>query len=243
LFDLTGKKAVVTAAAQGIGRAVAECFAKAGATVYACDINKPALETLEGAEAVGLDATRIDHIESLAEHTGPIDILFNGVGWVHHGTILECAEEDLERAFTLNVGTMYRTIRTFLPGMAEKGGGSIINTASVVSSVIGVPNRFAYGTTKAAVIGLTKAVAVDFVDRGIRCNAICPGTVDSPSLRDRIRALGDFDTGMAAFVARQPVGRLGKPEEIAALALYLASEESAFTTGQIHVADGGWSNA
>lgn len=243
LFDLTGKKAVVTAAAQGIGRAVAEAFVAAGARVYACDINKAGMADLKGAEAVGLDATRLDHIESLADHTGPIDVLFNGVGWVHHGTVLDCAEDDWRRGFTLNVDSMYRTIRTFLPGMVEKGGGSIVNMASVASSVIAVPNRFAYGASKAAVIGLTKSVAADFVGKGIRCNAIAAGTVDTPSLRERIRAQGDFDKAMAAFVARQPVGRLGRSSEVAALALYLASEEAAFTTGQVHVIDGGWSNA
>lgn len=242
MFDLAGKKAVVTAAAQGIGRAVAETLCGAGAEVFACDINEAGLADLEGVEAVGIDASRLDHIEKLAARTGPIDILFNGVGWVHHGTILECAEEDWSRSFALNVDSMYRTVRTYLPGMIEKGGGSIVNTSSVASSVIGVPNRFAYGTTKAAVIGLTKAVAADFVGNGIRCNAICPGTVDTPSLRERVRALGDFDETMAAFVARQPGGRLGKSGEIAALVLYLASDEAAFTTGQVHVIDGGWSN-
>lgn len=242
MFDLSGKRAVVTAAAQGIGRAVAETLVGAGAEVFACDINERALADLTGAEAVGLDATRLDHIERLAARTGPIDVLFNGVGWVHHGTILECAGEDWARAFKLNVDSMYQTIRTYLPGMIEKGGGSIINMASVASSVIAVPNRFAYGATKGAVIGLTKSVAADFVAQRVRCNAICPGTVDTPSLRERVAAQGDFETVMAAFVARQPVGRLGKVEEVAALALYLASDESAFTTGQIHIVDGGWSN-
>jgi 2-keto-3-deoxy-L-fuconate dehydrogenase len=242
MFDLSGKKAVVTAAAQGIGRAVAEAFVAAGAEVFACDINESALADVDGAEAVGFDATRQDHIERLAARTGAIDILFNGVGWVHHGTILECAEEDWARAFKLNVDSMYHTIRAYLPGMAEKGGGSIINMSSVASSVIAVPNRFAYGATKGAVIGLTKSVAADFVAQRVRCNAICPGTVDTPSLRERVAAQGDFETVMAAFVARQPVGRLGRAEEVAALALYLASDEAAFTTGQVHIIDGGWSN-
>ncbi len=242
MFGLSGKKAVVTAAAQGIGRAVAEAFVAAGADVIACDINEAALADLEGAEAVGFDATRLDHIDELAARTGAIDILFNGVGWVHHGTILECSEEDWSRSFALNVDSAYRTVRAYLPGMVDQGGGSIINTASVASSVIGVPNRFAYGAAKAAVIGLTKAVAADFVGQGVRCNAICPGTVDTPSLRERVRAQGEPDKAMAAFVARQPLGRLGRADEIAALALYLASDEAAFTTGQVHVIDGGWSN-
>jgi 2-keto-3-deoxy-L-fuconate dehydrogenase len=231
---------VVTAAAQGIGRAVAEAYVAAGAEVFACDLNKDAMAGLDGAEHVGLDATKLDHIEKLAARTGAIDILFNGVGWVHHGTILETSEEDWRRSFTINIDTMFRTVRTFLPGMIERGGGTIINMASVASSEIGVPNRFAYGASKAAVIGLTKSVAMDFVAKGIRCNAIAAGTIDSPSLRDRMRAQGDFDKAMAAFLARQPIGRLGTTQEVAALALYLASDEAGFTTGQVHVIDGGW---
>ena len=240
MFSLKGKKAVVTAAAQGIGRAVAEAYVEAGAEVFACDINKDGLAGLEGAECIGLDATKLEHIEKLAARTGTVDILFNGVGWVHHGTVLETSEEDWRRSFTINIDTMYRTIRTFLPGMAEVHRGSIINMASVASSVIGVPNRFAYGASKAAVIGLTKSVAFDFVSKGIRCNAIAAGTIDSPSLRDRMRAQGDFDKAMAGFLARQPIGRLGQSAEVAALALYLASDEAGFTTGQVHVIDGGW---
>lgn len=240
MFGLKGKKAVVTAAAQGIGRAVAEAYVAAGAEVFACDINKDGMAGLDGAEHVGLDATKLDHIEKLAARTGAIDILFNGVGWVHHGTILETSEEDWRRSFTINIDTMFRTVRTFLPGMIERGGGTIINMASVASSEIGVPNRFAYGASKAAVIGLTKSVAMDFVAKGIRCNAIAAGTIDSPSLRDRMRAQGDFDKAMAAFLARQPIGRLGTTQEVAALALYLASDEAGFTTGQVHVIDGGW---
>lgn len=240
MFSLKGKKAVVTAAAQGIGRAVAEAYVEAGAEVYACDLNKEGLAGLKGAELIGLDATRLDHIEKLAVQTGPIDILFNGVGWVHHGTILETSEEDWRRSFTINVDTMFRAIRTYLPGMIEKKAGSIVNMASVASSEIGVPNRFAYGASKAAVIGLTKSIAYDFVAKGVRCNAIAAGTIDSPSLRERMRAQGDFDKAMAGFLARQPIGRLGLPKEVAALALYLASDEAGFTTGQVHIIDGGW---
>ena len=240
MFSLKGKKAVVTAAAQGIGRAVAEAYVEAGAEVFACDINRDGMTGLDGAERIGLDATKLDHVEKLAAQTGPVDILFNGVGWVHHGTILEASEEDWRRSFTINIDTMYRAIRTYLPGMIENKGGSIVNMASVASSVIGVPSRFAYGASKAAVIGLTKSVALDFVAKGVRCNAIAAGTIDSPSLRDRMRAQGDFERAMAGFIARQPIGRLGQTNEVAALALYLASDEAGFTTGQVHVIDGGW---
>jgi 2-keto-3-deoxy-L-fuconate dehydrogenase len=244
---LEGKKVVITAAGQGIGRASAERFISLGAHVYATDINEQTLSTLDGATKHVLNVLDSAAVKAYAEELGPIDVLFNCAGFVHAGTILETTEEDWDFSFNLNAKAMYRTIRAFLPAMLDNGGGSIINMSSAASSVKGVPNRFAYGASKAAVIGLTKAVAADFVTRGIRCNAICPGTVDSPSLQQRIaeqaKAQGaTIEQVHAAFVARQPMGRVGKPEEIAALALYLASDESSFTTGQIHVIDGGWSN-
>ncbi|MGN6650126.1 SDR family oxidoreductase [Trinickia sp.] len=243
---LAGKTALVTAAAQGIGRACAERLAREGARVIATDIR---LELLAEApfEARKLDVRDGAAIAALAETIGAIDILVNCAGFVHAGTVLECEDADWEFSFDVNVKSMYRTIRTFLPGMLERGRGSIVNLASAASSVKGVPNRFVYGTTKAAVIGLTKSVAADFVTRGVRCNAICPGTVASPSLTARIaeqaQAQGKSVAEVeAAFVARQPMGRIGRPEEIAALAAYLASDEAGFTTGQIHLIDGGWSN-
>ena len=241
---LNGKKAVITAAAQGIGRATAIAFAHEGATVWATDINEVALEALsrERPEIVTrhLDVRDSRAVVDLAEETGPIDVLFNCAGFVHDGTILECTEQDWDASFDLNVKSMFRTCRSFLPGMLEAGDGSIINMSSVASSVKGAPRRFVYGATKAAVIGLTKAIAADFIGRGIRCNAICPGTVVTPSLEDRMKAHGDVKVAREAFVARQPMGRLGHPSEIAALAVYLASNESSFTTGQIHIIDGGW---
>ncbi|SFF73012.1 2-keto-3-deoxy-L-fuconate dehydrogenase [Novosphingobium sp. CF614] len=242
-FDLSGKRALVTGAGQGIGRASAEAFRDAGADVLAADRNPQALAGLEGCRTLVLDVTDAAAIDALAGTEDGFDVLFNCAGCVHNGTILECSEADWAFAFDLNVTAMYRLTRALLPAMIARGGGSIINMASVASSVIGVPNRFAYGASKAAVIGLTKAVAVDFVQQGIRCNAICPGTVHSPSLEQRLAATGDFDAAMAAFTARQPMGRIGRPEEIAALALYLASDASSFTTGQCHVIDGGWSNS
>jgi 2-keto-3-deoxy-L-fuconate dehydrogenase len=241
-FNLSGKRALVTAAGQGIGRASAEAFRDAGAQVLATDINDAALASLEGCETLRLDVTDAAQVASLAELEA-FDVVFNCAGYVHSGTILDCAEKDWTFAFDLNVTAMYRIIRTLLPGMITEGGGSIINMASVASSILGVPGRFAYGASKAAVIGLSKAVAADFVSQGIRCNVICPGTVHSPSLEQRLTATGDFDKAMAEFTARQPMGRIGAPQEIAALALYLASEASAFTTGQCHVIDGGWSNS
>ncbi len=246
---LSGKRALVTAAGQGIGRASALAMVAEGAHVYATDIDGAALETL-AAEAVGqLDVFQMDVRDDAAaaagvDHARP-DILFNCAGFVHHGTVLEATDADWDFAFDLNVRSMWRTIRAALPGMLERGGGSIINMSSACSSVIGAPNRFIYGTTKAAVIGMTKSVAVDYIGQKIRCNCICPGTVESPSWHDRVKALGEemgsYEAALEAFVSRQPMGRVAKAEEIAALVVYLASDESAFVTGQPHVIDGGWS--
>lgn len=243
---LAGKTALVTAAAQGIGRACAERFAREGARVIATDIRIDALNDVPF-EVRRLDVRSTQQVNALAAELGAVDVLFNCAGFVHAGSVLECDEQAWDFSFDLNVKSMYRTIRAFLPAMLEHGGGSIINMSSAASSIKGVPNRFVYGASKAAVIGLTKSVAADFVARGIRCNAICPGTVVSPSLAQRIdeqaRAQGRPRAEVeAAFVARQPMGRLGQPEEIAALAAYLASDEAAFTTGQVQLIDGGWSN-
>jgi 2-keto-3-deoxy-L-fuconate dehydrogenase len=244
---LQGKTALVTAAGQGIGRATALAFMREGARVIATDINAEQLATLEGCDTHRLDVTDPEAVNALAQQLGTIDILFNCAGFVHAGTILACEEKDWEFSFDLNVRSMYRMIRAFLPGMLAQGSGSIINMSSIASSVRAVPNRFIYSTTKAAVIGLTKSVAADFVTTGVRCNAICPGTIESPSLKQRIEAQArdngqNVDEVTRAFMARQPMGRLGTPEEIAALAVYLASDESAFTTGATHVIDGGWTN-
>lgn len=246
---LSGKRALVTAAGQGIGRASALAMAAEGAHVFATDVNEGALEAL-GAEAPGnvetfvLDVRDDASVAAGVERAAP-DVLFNCAGFVHHGTVLDATDAEWDFAFDLNVRSMFRTIRAALPGMLERGGGSIINMSSACSSIIGAPNRFIYGTTKAAVIGLTKSVAVDFIKRGVRCNAICPGTVESPSWHDRVKALGEemgsYEAALEAFVARQPMGRVARPEEIAALVVYLASDESAFTTGQPFVIDGGWS--
>jgi 2-keto-3-deoxy-L-fuconate dehydrogenase len=237
---LEGKIALITAAGQGIGRASAELFAAEGARDIATDIDEAALRTVKGCEARKLDARDAAAIAALAEALPPPDILFNCAGFVHAGTILQCDEADWDFSFDLNIKAMYRTIRAFLPGMIAHGGGSIINMASVAGAVTGVAGRFAYSATKAAVAGLTKSVALDFIAQGIRCNAICPGTVQSPSLDQRLAATGDYDAARAAFIARQPMGRLGTPEEVAQLALYLASDASAYTTGQLHIIDGGW---
>jgi 2-keto-3-deoxy-L-fuconate dehydrogenase len=239
---LAGKTAVVTAAAQGIGRATVEHFVREGARVIATDVNRSLLETLGGCETRLVDVRNTDAIARLAQEFMGIDILFNCAGFVHDGSILECSEAMWSVAIDVNVTSMFRTIRAFLPGMLSAGGGSIVNVASVAGSIKGVPNRFAYSASKAAVIGLTKSVAADFVDRGIRCNAICPGTVQSPSLEQRLTASGNYEAARARFVARQPMGRFGTPDEIAELATYLASDASAFTTGQCHIIDGGWSN-
>lgn len=244
---LSGKLALLTAAGAGIGRATALAFAQAGARVIATDIDANALASLAAEHpsitTQVLNVSDADAIASLVSSAGPIDVLFNCAGFVHAGTILDTDEDSWRRSFSINVDSMFRLCKAVLPGMLERGHGSIINMASVASSVKGVPNRFAYGATKAAVIGLTRSIASDFVARGVRCNAICPGTVRSPSLEQRVQALGgDQEAAWRSFTDRQPMGRLGRPEEIAALALYLASDESSFTTGTIHVVDGGWSN-
>ena len=239
---LKGKRCLVTAAGQGIGRATAVAMAAEGARVLATDIDAGKLAGLDGIETERLDVLDRDAIAALAGRLPDIDVLFNCAGWVEHGTILDTDEQGWAFSFDLNVTAMYRMIRAFLPAMLERGGGSIVNIASVAGSIVGVPNRCAYGASKAAVIGLTKSVAADFVTQGIRCNCICPGTVDSPSLQERMRAQGDYEAARKAFVARQPMGRIGQPEEMAALAVYLASDESAFTTGIAHIADGGMTN-
>ncbi|MDR6531124.1 2-keto-3-deoxy-L-fuconate dehydrogenase [Caulobacter rhizosphaerae] len=239
---LAGKTALVTAAAQGIGRATAEAFRREGASVIAADIRIEPLADADDLIVRRLDVTDRDAIAAIAEEFPQVDVLYNCAGFVHAGTILDCDEDDWAFSNALNVTAQYRMIRAFLPGMIRGGGGSIINMSSIASSIKGVPNRFAYGATKAAVIGLTKAVAADFVGQGVRCNAICPGTVETPSLLQRLRDTGDFDKAYAEFTARQAMGRFGRVEELAALAVYLASDESAFTTGTANVIDGGWVN-
>lgn len=236
---LSGKHAVITAAAAGIGRAAALAFAREGAKVWATDIDLKGLASLEGMETARLDVTDAEAVEAF-EPLAHADILFNCAGIVPHGTVLDGTLDDWWQAVDVNLYSMVRTIRVALPGMIARQHGVILNMASVASSIRGVPNRAIYGATKAAVIGLTKAIAADHVGQGIRANAICPGTVDTPSLQARLRATGDYDAARAAFTARQPMGRLGLPEEIAALATYLASDEAAFTTGATHVIDGGW---
>ena len=247
---LAGKTAFITAAGQGIGRATAEAFTREGARVIATDIDPASLAELAqatGCETHVLDVTDAQAVLAAAKAAGAVNVLFNGAGFVHSGSILDCDEAAWDFSFNLNVRSMYRLTRALLPGMLAQGQGSIINVASAASSIKGVPNRFVYAATKAAVIGMTKAIAADFITRGIRCNAICPGTVESPSLRQRIAAQAQAGGQTlaqveAAFVARQPMGRLGRTEEIAALAVYLAADESAFMTGTAQVIDGGWSN-
>lgn len=241
---LENKKILITAAARGIGRASVEAALAEGATIVATDIDQSELDQLKqqfpDVDCQLLDVTDNTAITECANRVGRIDVLFNCAGFVHHGSILEATEEQWDFAFELNVKAMFHTIRAFLPAMLEHGAGSIINMSSLASSIKGVPVRCAYGASKAAVVGLTKSVAADYVTQGIRCNAICPGTVQSPSLEDRIRSQGDYETIRKEFIQRQPMGRLGSAEEIAALVVYLASDESAYTTGQTHVIDGGW---
>jgi 2-keto-3-deoxy-L-fuconate dehydrogenase len=241
---LAGKTAFLTASAAGIGRATALAYAQEGARVIATDVDQAGLDALKREqpqiEAARLDVLDASQCESIPGRWPAIDILVNVAGFVHHGTILDCSPEDWTRSFELNVTSMYRTIRSVLPGMIDRGAGSIVNVSSIASSIKGIPNRCVYGASKAAVIGLTKSVAADFVGKGIRCNAICPGTVDSPSLAGRMAATGDLEAARRAFMSRQPMQRLGKPEEVAALAVYLGSDESAFTTGTTHIIDGGW---
>lgn len=241
---LNGKTCLVTAAGQGIGRASALAMKAEGATVWATDVNDSALADLAqaGLKTLKLDVMDPASIAAASTKIGAVDVLFNCAGFVANGTILDCDEDQWQFSNTLNVTAMYRMNRAFLPAMLERGGGSIINMSSVASSMIAAPNRFAYGTTKAAVIGMTKSIAADFITQGVRCNAICPGTVESPSLEQRLADTGDYDAARAAFIARQPIGRIGKAEEIAALVVYLASDESGYTTGVAHAIDGGWSN-
>ena len=246
---LKGKRALITAAGQGIGRATAIAMANEGAKVFATDINMDVLSTirdtnLKNIEIFKLDARDGESVKEGVSRAAP-NVLFNCAGFVHHGTILEATDDDLDFAFDLNVRSMVRTIKAALPGMLEHGGGSIINMSSAASSIIGAPNRFIYGTTKAAVVGLTKSVAIDYISKGIRCNCICPGTVESPSWHDRVTALGEklgsYEAALEQFVSRQPMGRVASAKEIAALVVYLGSDESAFTTGHAHIIDGGWS--
>jgi len=245
---LKGKKTLITAAGQGIGRSTVLAFAREGAKVLATDIDPESLASLKkefpeiatNIETCVLDVNNLKAIQQLAKETGSIDVLFNCAGFVHHGTVLDCEESDWDISFNLNVRSMYRMIKAFLPAMLESGGGSIVNMSSVASSVKGLPNRFVYGASKAAVVGLTKSIAADFITQNIRCNAICPGTVESPSLQARIKAQGgNYEDVLSAFIARQPIGRIGTPEEIAALAVYLASDESSYTTGVAWSIDGG----
>jgi 2-keto-3-deoxy-L-fuconate dehydrogenase len=240
---LAGKVALVTAAAQGIGRAIAEQAAAEGAIVWATDINETVLAELDGIENITtrkLNVLSNDDVKALIAEIGTIDVLFNCAGVVHAGTLEEATEADLDFAYDLNVKSMWRTISAALPGMLAQKDGSIVNVCSVAGSIKGVPNRFAYAVTKAATVGLTKSIAADYVTKGIRCNGICPGTVESPSLQQRLRDQGDYEAARKAFIARQPIGRIGQPSEIADLAIYLAT--ATYTTGQMHIIDGGWVN-
>jgi len=242
---LSGKRALITAAGQGIGRASALAMAREGAQVFATDVNADALATLTDEAQGQLETFVMDVLNDASVNDGIArarpDILFNCAGFVHNGSIMDATDEDFDFAIDLNVKSMFRTIRAALPGMLERQTGSIINMSSACSSIIGAPNRFVYGMSKAAVIGLTKSIAIEYITTGVRCNAICPGVVDSPSLHERLRATGDYETAMKAFVARQPMGRIAAAEEIAALVVYLGSDQSAFMTGQSQIIDGGWS--
>lgn len=242
---VSGKTALVTSAAQGIGRSSALALAREGAKVFATDINEVALKSLEkehaNIETFRLDVLQPEEIDAAARRLGAVNILVNCSGFVHNGTILECEDKDWDFSFDLNVKAHYRITRALLPAMLRNGGASIVNIASVASSIKGAPNRYVYGATKGAVIAMTKALAADFISKGIRANAICPGTVETPSLHDRMRAQGDFEKARAAFIARAPMGRMAGPDEIGHLVVYLASDESAFVTGQTHIIDGGWS--
>ncbi|MFV0605051.1 MAG: SDR family oxidoreductase [Niabella sp.] len=242
MINLKGKTIIVTAAAQGIGKATVDALTKHGAHVIAVDINADALKNAQAAETYVFNVTDKEQVDAFAQSLDHIDVLFNCVGFVHHGTILDCNEDSWQSSININMNSMYYLCRAVLPKMIKAGRGNIINMSSVASSIIAAPNRFVYGTTKAAIIGLTKSIAADFIKDNIRCNAICPGTVKSPSLEQRMRAQGNYKTTRKAFIDRQPIGRIGKPEEIAALVCYLASDVSAYVTGQHFVIDGGWSN-
>ena len=238
---LSRKKAFITAGAQGIGRSICERFVAEGASVLAIDININLLKKVPKIEALELDVLNKSRLQQVIKDYQP-DILVNCAGFVHSGTILQASDQEFDEAINLNVKSMFHSIQAAVPSMVEKNKGSIINISSVVSSIIGAPNRFIYGLTKAAVIGLTKSISVEYVKNGIRCNCICPGTVDTPSLHQRLENTGDYDKALENFIARQPMERLGTPEEISDLAVYLGSDESKFTTGQSHIIDGGWSS-
>ncbi|MDA7826788.1 SDR family oxidoreductase [Rhodobacteraceae bacterium] len=236
---LDGKRAFITAAGQGIGKAIAQAYVREGAVVIATDLNADLLDDLAGCATAQLNVLDKDALTRSVADARP-DILVNCAGFVHGGAIEAATDDDFDFAMNLNVRASFHSMQAAIPGMVERGGGAIVNIASVASSIIAAPNRFIYGTSKAAVIGMTKSVAIDYVTKGVRCNCICPGTVDSPSLHDRLRAMGDYETAKKAFIARQPMGRIGTPQEIAHLAVYLGSDDSAFTTGQAHIIDGGW---
>lgn len=236
---LQGKRAFITAAGQGIGKAIAQAYIREGAIVIATDLNAELLTDLVGATTMALNVLDKDALTKTVTEAQP-DILVNCAGYVHDGAITDATDQEFDFAMNLNVRSQFHSMQAAIPGMIARGGGAIVNIASVASSIIAAPNRFIYGASKAAVIGMTKSVAIDYVTKGVRCNCICPGTVDSPSLHDRLRAMGDYEAAKKAFIARQPMGRIGTPQEIAHLAVYLGSDESAFTTGQAHVIDGGW---